>query len=184
MSVIASAAMGSISGSNREHGHHGLAHHSHDEKARVCPKRPRALCRRIHGGQIMPPTGCWCVCHGGVHQNLLRRYCLDGLGTSTAHFCLCPVRARARRKKRVEGMQGQTGVAGAPDGLHFLLPLALITALLLWNYLRCCGRSGQGRYFWPACYVAIRASACSSCSPAYAKARCWRCPFLYCAVAG
>jgi TRAP transporter 4TM/12TM fusion protein len=34
-----------------------------------------------------------------------------------------------------KGMQGQTGAWRVlVDGLHFLLPLALITALLLWNY--------------------------------------------------
>ena len=38
-------------------------------------------------------------------------------------------------KNGFQGMQGQTGAWRVlVDGLHFLLPLALITALLLWNY--------------------------------------------------
>ena len=60
----------------------------------------------------------------------------DGLGPALLYFLsvLLYVHVLAV-KSGFEGMQGQTGAWRVLlDGLHFLLPLALITALLLWNY--------------------------------------------------
>ena len=138
-SVIASAAMGSISGSAIANTvTTGSLTIPMMKKLGYKPEEAAGIeAAASTGGQIMPPImGAGAFVMAEFTKTSYGDIVWMALVPALLYFLsvLLYVHVLAV-KSGFEGMQGQTGAWRVLlDGLHFLLPLALITALLLWNY--------------------------------------------------
>jgi TRAP transporter 4TM/12TM fusion protein len=138
-SVIASAAMGSISGSAIANTvTTGSLTIPMMKKLGYKPEEAAGIeAAASTGGQIMPPImGAGAFVMAEFTKTSYGEIVWMALVPALLYFLSVLLYVHVLAVKGgFKGMQGQTGAWRVlVDGLHFLLPLALITALLLWNY--------------------------------------------------
>ncbi|MDC3123353.1 TRAP transporter fused permease subunit [Gammaproteobacteria bacterium] len=138
-SVIASAAMGSISGSAIANTvTTGSLTIPMMKKLGYKPEEAAGIeAAASTGGQIMPPImGAGAFVMAEFTKTSYGDIVWMALVPALLYFLSVLLYVHVLAVKNgFQGMQGQTGAWRVlVDGLHFLLPLALITALLLWNY--------------------------------------------------
>ena len=138
-SVIASAAMGSISGSAIANTvTTGSLTIPMMKKLGYKPEEAAGIeAAASTGGQIMPPImGAGAFVMAEFTKTSYGEIVWMDLVPALLYFLSVLLYVHVLAVKGgFKGMQGQTGAWRVlVDGLHFLLPLALITALLLWNY--------------------------------------------------
>ncbi len=138
-SVIASAAMGSISGSAIANTvTTGSLTIPMMKKLGYKPEEAAGIeAAASTGGQIMPPImGAGAFVMAEFTKTSYGDIVWMALVPALLYFLSVLLYVHVLAVKNgFQGTQGQTGAWRVlVDGLHFLLPLALITALLLWNY--------------------------------------------------
>ncbi|MBV26558.1 MAG: transporter [Gammaproteobacteria bacterium] len=138
-SVIASAAMGSISGSAIANTvTTGSLTIPMMKKLGYKPEEAAGIeAAASTGGQIMPPImGAGAFVMAEFTKTSYGDIVWMALVPALLYFLSVLLYVHVLAVKGgFKGMQGQTGAWRVlVDGLHFLLPLALITTLLLWNY--------------------------------------------------
>lgn len=138
-SVIASAAMGSISGSAIANTvTTGSLTIPMMKKLGYKPEEAAGIeAAASTGGQIMPPImGAGAFVMAEFTKTSYGEIVWMALVPALLYFLSVLLYVHVLAVKGgFKGMQGQAGAWRVlVDGLHFLLPLALITALLLWNY--------------------------------------------------
>ena len=138
-SVIASAAMGSISGSAIANTvTTGSLTIPMMKKLGYKPEEAAGIeAAASTGGQIMPPImGAGAFVMAEFTKTSYGEIVWMALVPALLYFLSVLLYVHVLAVKGgFKGMQGQTGAWQVlREGLHFLLPLALITALLLWNY--------------------------------------------------
>lgn len=138
-SVIASAAMGSISGSAIANTvTTGALTIPMMKKLGYKPEEAAGIeAAASTGGQIMPPImGAGAFVMAEFTKTSYGEIVWMALVPALLYFLSVLLYVHVLAVKGgFKGMQGQAGAWRVlVDGLHFLLPLALITALLLWNY--------------------------------------------------
>ena len=164
-SVIASAAMGSISGSAIANTvTTGSLTIPMMKKLGYKPEEAAGIeAAASTGGQIMPPImGAGAFVMAEFTKTSYGDIVWMALVPALLYFLSVLLYVHVLAVKGgFKGMQGQSGAWRVLlDGLHFLLPLALITALLLQNYSPVLvGVAGSAEYCWRVCCAHTLVSA-------------------------